>query len=186
MWSLDDHLTCLLRNLYAVQGSTVRIRHGITDWFKIGKGVCQGCIFSPSLFNLQAEYIVWNARLDESQAEIKIAGINIRKGFPGGQMVKKSACNVGDPGSIPGSGRSPGEGNGNPFSTLAWKIPWTEDPSRLQYMGSQRDRYDWVTNTHTHTHTHTRAISLKGRKQRGTKEPLDEGERGEWKNWLKS
>ena len=59
-------------------------------------------------------------------------------GFPGSSDGKASACNVGDPGSMPGSGRSPGEGDGNPFSTLAWKIPWTEDPGRLQSMGLQR------------------------------------------------
>ena len=72
-----DHLTCLLWNLYTDQDATVRIRHKTTDWFQIGKGVCQGCILSPSLFNLYAEYIMWNARLDEAQAEIKIAGRNI-------------------------------------------------------------------------------------------------------------
>ena len=75
---IPDHLTCLLRNLYADQEATVRTGHGKTDWFKIGKGVCQGCILSPYLFNLYAEYIMQNARLDEAQAAIKIArrGIN--------------------------------------------------------------------------------------------------------------
>ena len=72
-----DHLTCLLRNLYAGQGATVRTRHGTTDWFQIGKGVCQGCIVSPCLFNFYAEYIMRNAGLEETQAEIKIAGRNI-------------------------------------------------------------------------------------------------------------
>ena len=72
-----DHLTCLLRNLYAGQEATVRIGHGITDRFQIGKGVCQGCILSPCLFNLYAEYIMRNARLDEAQAGIKIARRNI-------------------------------------------------------------------------------------------------------------
>ena len=71
------HLTCLLRNLYADQKATVRTGHGITDWFQIGKGVCQGCIFSPCLFNLYAEYIMRNAELEEAQAGIKIAGNNI-------------------------------------------------------------------------------------------------------------
>ena len=66
-----------LRNLYAGQEATVRIGHGTTDWFQIGKGVCQGCILSPCLFNLYAEYIMRNARLDEAQAEIKIAERNI-------------------------------------------------------------------------------------------------------------
>ena len=74
---IPDHLTCLLRNLYADQEATVRTGHGTMDWFKIGKGVCQGYILSPFLFNLYVEYIMWNARLDESQAGIKIAGRNI-------------------------------------------------------------------------------------------------------------
>ena len=68
-----DYLTCLLRNLYAGQEATVRTRHGTTDWFQIGKGVCQGYILSPCLFNLYAEYIMKNAGLEEAQAEIKIA-----------------------------------------------------------------------------------------------------------------
>ena len=74
---IPDHLTCLLRNLYTGQEATVRTGHGTTDWFQIGKGVCQGCILSPCLFNLYAEYIMRNARLEEAQAEIKIAGRNI-------------------------------------------------------------------------------------------------------------
>ena len=74
---LPDHLTCLLRNLYAGQEATVRTGHGTTDWFQIGKGVDQGCILSPCLFKLYAEYIMRNARLEESQAEIKIVGRNI-------------------------------------------------------------------------------------------------------------
>ena len=74
---IPDHLTCLLRNLYAGQEATVRTGHGTTDWFQIGKGVCQGCILSPCLFNLHAEYIRRNAGLDEAQARIKIAGRNI-------------------------------------------------------------------------------------------------------------
>ena len=74
---IPDHLNCLLRNLYAGQEATVRTGHGITDWFQIGKGVCQGCILSPCLFNLYADYVTRNARLDEAQAGIKIAGRNI-------------------------------------------------------------------------------------------------------------
>ena len=74
---LSDHLTCLLRNLYASQEAIVRTGHGTTDWFQIGKGVCQGCILSPCLFNLHAEYIMRNLGLDEAQAGIKIAGRNI-------------------------------------------------------------------------------------------------------------
>ena len=72
-----DHLTCLLRNLYAGQKATVRTRHGSTDWFKIRKRVCQGCILSPCLFNFHPEYIIWNARPEESQARIKAVRKNI-------------------------------------------------------------------------------------------------------------
>ena len=72
-----DHLICLLRNLYAGQEATVRTGYGTTDWFQIGKGVRQGCILSPCLFNLYAEYIMRNAGLEETQAGIKIAGRNI-------------------------------------------------------------------------------------------------------------
>ena len=70
---IPDHLTCLLRNLYAGQEATVGTGHGTTDWFQIGKGVCQGCILSPCLFKLYAEYIMRNAGLEETQAGIKIA-----------------------------------------------------------------------------------------------------------------
>ena len=75
--TIADHLTCLLRNLYAGQEGTVRTRYGTTDWFQIGKGVRQGCILSPYLSNLYAEYIMRNAGLEEAQAGIKIAGRNI-------------------------------------------------------------------------------------------------------------
>ena len=71
---LPDHLTCLLRNLYAGQEATVRTGHGTTDWFQIRKGVCQGYILSPFLFNLHAEYIMRNAGLDEAQAGIRLLG----------------------------------------------------------------------------------------------------------------
>ena len=74
---IPDHLTCLLRNLYSGQEATVRIGHGPTYWFQVGKGVCQGCILSPCLFNLYAEYMMRNAGLEEVQAGIKIAGRNI-------------------------------------------------------------------------------------------------------------
>ena len=74
---IPDHLTCLLRNLYAGQEATVRTGHGTTDWFQIAKGVCQGCILSPCLFNFCAEYIMRNAGLEEAQAGTKIAGRNI-------------------------------------------------------------------------------------------------------------
>ena len=74
---IPDHLTLLLRNLYAGQEATVRTGNGTTDYFQIAKGVCQGCILSPCLFNIYAEYIMRNAGLEEAQAEIKIAGRNI-------------------------------------------------------------------------------------------------------------
>ena len=109
---IPDHLTCLLRNPYAGQEATVRTGHGTADWFQIGKGIHQGCILSPCLFNLHAECIMGNAGLEEAQAGIKIAGRNIN----------------------------------NP---CRWHHPY-------------------------------------GRKWRGTKKPLDESERGEWKSWLKA
>ena len=74
---IPDHLTCLLRNTYAGQEATLRIGPGTTDWFQIGKGVCQGCILSPCLFNFYAEYIMRNAGLEEAQAGIKIARRNL-------------------------------------------------------------------------------------------------------------
>ena len=125
---IPDHLTCLLRNLFAGQEATVRTGHGTTDWFQIGKGVHQGCILSSCLFNLYEEYIVRNAGLDETQTGIKIAGKNISnlryaEDFPGGSDGKASAYNVGDPGLIPGSGRSSGEGNGNPLQYSCLENP---------------------------------------------------------------
>ena len=75
---IPDHLTCLLRNLYAGQEETVRTGHGTTDWFLIGKGICQGCILSACLFNLYAEYIMRNTGLEEAHAGIQIAGRNIK------------------------------------------------------------------------------------------------------------
>ena len=74
---IPDHLTCLLRNVYAGQEATITTGHGTTDWFQIGKGLHQGCILSPCLFNSYAEYIMGNARLDEAEARIKISGRNI-------------------------------------------------------------------------------------------------------------
>ena len=78
---IPDHLTFLLTNMYAVQEATVRTRHGIMHWFQIWKGVCQGCILSPCLFNLYAEYVMRNAGLEEAQAGIKIAGRNINTSY---------------------------------------------------------------------------------------------------------
>ena len=95
MCVLTDHLTCLLRNLYAGQEATVRSGHGTTDWFQIGKGVRQGCILSPYLFNFYAEYITRNAGLEEAQAGIKTVGeISITSDMkmipPSWQKVKKN------------------------------------------------------------------------------------------------
>ena len=92
---IPDHLTCLLRNLYAGQEAEVRTGHGTTDWFQIGKGVCQGCILSPCLFNLYAEYIMRNARLQEAQLESGLLGeMSITSGMqmtpPLWQKVKRS------------------------------------------------------------------------------------------------
>ena len=109
---IPEHLSFLLRNLYAGQEATVRTGHGTTDWFQIGKEVRQGCIWSPCLFNLYAEYIMWNSRLDESQAWIKIARRNIN----------------------------------------------------LRYADDTTIMSQW----------------------RGTKELLDESEKGEWESWLKT
>ena len=89
-----DHLTCLLSNLYAGQEATVRTGHGTTDWFQLGKGVCQGCIVTPCLFNLYAEYIMRNAGLEEAQAGVKIGEIPITSDMqmtpPYGRKVKKN------------------------------------------------------------------------------------------------
>jgi len=93
---IPGHLTCLLRNLYAGQEATVRTGHETMEWFKIEKGVCQGCIFSPAYF-------------------IYMQSTSYIRGFPDSSVDKESACNAGDPGSIPGSGRSPGEGIGYPL-----------------------------------------------------------------------
>ena len=84
---IPDHLTCLLRNLYAGQEATVRTGHGTKDWFKVGKGVYQGCILLPCLFNLYAEYIMGNTGLDELQAGIKISGRNINNLKYGGAFL---------------------------------------------------------------------------------------------------
>ena len=113
---IPDHLTCLLRNLYAGQETTVRTGHGTTDWFQIGKWVRQDCILSPCLFNLYTESIIRNSRLDKEQAGIKIAGRNIKN-------LRYMICR--------------------------WHYPY-------------------------------------GRKRRGTKEPLDESERREWKSQLRT
>ena len=123
----QDHLTCLLRNLYAGQEATVTTGHGTTDWFQAGKRVHQGCILSPCLFNFYAEYIMRNAGLEEAQAGIKIA----RTSYLEKAMAPHS-------------------------STLAWKIPWTEDPGGPPSMGSLRVGHDWATSLSLFTFMHWR------------------------------
>ena len=101
---IPDHLTCLLRNLYVGQETTVRTGHGTTDWFQIEKGVCQGCILSPWIHHVKC----WQSLGQEDPLEKEME---------------------------------------TRYSILAWRIPWTEKPDRLQSMGSQRVRHDWATNT---------------------------------------
>ena len=117
---IPDHLTCLLRNLYAGQEATVRTGHGTTDWFQIGKGVCQDCILSLCLFNLYAEYIMRNAGLEEAQAGIKIAGRNINNlRYADDTTLMAENEELKEKAMAPHS------------STLAWRIPWTEEPGGL-------------------------------------------------------
>ena len=142
---IPDQLTCLLRNLYAGQEATVKTGHGTTEWFQIGKGVCQGCILSPCLFNLYVEYIMRNGGLDVAQAGIKTAGRNINnlryaEGIPGGSEVKASACNAGDSGWIPGLGRSPGERNGNPLQDSCLGNPMDRATWRATAIGAQKSQ----------------------------------------------
>ena len=102
---IPDHLTCLLRNLYAGQEATARTGHGTTDWFQIGNGVHQGCILSPCLFNLYAEYITRNAGLEEAQAGIKIAGRNINHLRYADDTTLMAESEEELPGSSPGGSR---------------------------------------------------------------------------------
>ena len=114
---LLDHFACLLRNLYAGQEATVRTRPGRTDWFKIGKGVCQSCILSPSCLNsmqsTSCKMLSWMNHRLESRLLVEISTTSDMD-FPDSSVSKESTCNVGDPGSIPRSGRYCGEGKGYP------------------------------------------------------------------------
>ena len=116
---VPDHLNCLLRNLYSGQEATVRTGHETTDWFQIGKGVSQGCILSPCLFNLYAEYIMRNAGLEEAQAGIKIAGRNINNLRYAAEKAMATHSSV-----------------------LAWSIPGTGKPGGLPSLGSHRVGHD--------------------------------------------
>ena len=163
---IPDHLTCLLRNLYAGQEAAVRTGHGTTDWFQIGKGVCQGCILSPCLFNINAEYIMQNARLDEAWAGIKITGRNISNlryaddttlMAEREEEIKSLLMKVTEESEKVGLKLNIQEKAMAPHSsTLAWKIPWTEEPGGLQSMGSLRIRHDWVTSLSLFTFMHWR------------------------------
>ena len=199
---IPDHLTCLLRNLYAGQEAIARTGHGTADWFQIGKGVHQGCLLSPCLFNLYAEYIMRNAGLEETQAGIKIARRNINnfryaddttlmaeseeelksllmkvkeESENGGLKLNIQKTRIMAPGPIIswqidgetvetvsdfiwGGSKITADGDcsheikrclllgrkvmATHSSTLAWKIPWVEEPSRQQSMGSQRVGHD--------------------------------------------
>ena len=167
---VPDQLTCPLGNLYAGWEATVSSRHGTADWFTIGKGVWQDCILSLCLFNVCAEHVMWNVRLDESQDGIKMAGSYINK--LSCSDGNKFACNAGDPGSIP-----------THSSILTWEIPWTEEPGGLESMGCKES--NMIEAADTFTFQIRRWYHPNDRKWRGTEEPLDEGERGEWKGWLK-
>ena len=206
---IPDHLTWLLRNLYDGQEATVRTGHGTTDWFQIGKGVCQGCILSPYFFNLYTEYIMRNARLDEAQAGIKIARRNINnlRYADDTSLIAESEEELREKTMAPHS------------SILAWKIPWMEEPGRLQSRGLLRVRRDWTTSLWFFTFMHwrrkwqptplflpgesqgwgslvgcrlgvaqhwTRLKWLRSSSRRRTKEPVDKSERGQWKSWLKT
>ena len=94
---ITDYLTWLLKKLYAGEKTTIKIRHGTIDWFQTGKGVCQGCIFSPCLFNLYAEYIMQNSRLDEAQARIKIAKRYINNIFRSNHLYGRKQRGTGEP-----------------------------------------------------------------------------------------
>ena len=158
---IPDYLTCLLRNLYSGQEATVRLWHGKMDWFKTGKGVCQGCILSSCLFNLYVKYIIWNTGMDDSQAGIKITGRNINN------------LKYADDTTL-----IPGAGNGNPFQyscleNFMHRRAWNREHD--PYSLGVTESWTWLSNWAHH---------FNGRNWRGTKEPSDEGERKEWKSWL--
>ena len=152
---IPDHLTWLLRNLCAGQEATVRTGHETMDWFQIVRGVHQSCIFSPCLFNLYTEYIMWNAEVDESQGGLKIAGRNIsnlRYADVITLMAEKASLVAQTVKRLPTMQETQVQSLGweDPLekemathsSTLAWKIPWVEEHGRLQSMGSQSVRHD--------------------------------------------
>ena len=139
---IPDHLTCLLRNLYAGQEATVRTGQRTTDWFQIGKGVCQGCILSPYLFNLYAEYIMRNAGLDEAQAGIKIARRNINN------------LRYADDTTL--THKRDG------FNPWVGKIPWkrTWQPTLYSCLGNPIDRGAWQATIHTAAQSWTQLNQL--------------------------
>ena len=165
---IPDHLTCLLRNLHASQEATVRTGHGTTDWLQIGKGVRQGCILSPCLFNLYGEYILRNTGLEEAQAGIKIARRNINhlryadyttlmaeseeeikslllkvkveSGKVGLKLnIQKTKIVASSPITL---WQIDGETMETNSSILSWKVTWAEEAGGLQSMGLQKIRHD--------------------------------------------
>ena len=149
---IPDHLTSLLRNLYAGQEVTVRTGHGITNWFQIGKGICQGCILSPCLFNLYEEYIMRNAGLEDAQAGIKIARRNINKlrytddtTLMAESEIWLASLVAKRLKRLPAIRETWVRSLGQEYplekemathsSILAWRIPWTEEPGGLQSTG---------------------------------------------------
>ena len=139
---IGDHLTCLLRNLYAGQEAIVKTGHGTTDWFQIRKGVHQSCILSPCLFKLYAEYIMRNAGLDEAQAGIKIVGSNISHLRYTVHGVAKSWTWLSDF-TFTFRFHALEKEMATHSSILAWRILGTEEPGGLSSMGSHRVRRDW-------------------------------------------
>ena len=139
---IPDHLTCLLRNLYAGQEAIVKTGHGTTDWFQIKKGVHQSCILSPCLFKLYAEYIMRNAGLDEAQAGIKIVRSNISHLRYTVHGVVKSWTRLSDF-TFTFHFHALEKEMATHSSILAWRIPGTEEPGGMSSMGSHRVRHDW-------------------------------------------
>ena len=136
---IPNHLTCLLRNLYSGQETTVRTQYGTMDWFKTGKGVRQGCLLSPCLFNLHAEYIV---QLNNKKA---LVGQSVQNP----PATQESVCSAEDPAIKPG--RSAGGGNGNPLQYSCLENPMDRGDWRAIVHRVTKVRHDWATNTHTHS-----------------------------------
>ena len=143
---IPDHITCLLRNLYAGQEATVQTGHGTTDWFQIGKGVHQGCILSPCLFNFYAEHIMRTAGLEEAQAGIEIAGRNINNLRYADDTTLMAESEEELKRRWDGWMASLTRWTWVWVNSRSWC--WTGRPGVLQFMGSPRVGYDWATELH--------------------------------------